>query len=202
MNYANSVLHEYLADRQQVSREDIARQLHGCSVRQLDRRDRKRIHRTLTAGGWKLLRRRVAPGAVVRVYERSKPQQRAVFHLTTGLVDPLHLDQQERRFSLIERPTTAITILQDASQAILDRAASRDIEAERSMARTVKAFNALTGHDVSERDGWIFMAVLKAARATAGSFNADNFADGAGYFGLAGECAAEDAAAAAEATPA
>jgi hypothetical protein len=51
------------------------------------------------------------------------------------------------------------------------------------------AFNALTGHELSERDGWLFMVMLKAARATAGGHNPDDYEDGAAYFALAGESA-------------
>ena len=36
----------------------------------------------------------------------------------------------------------------------------------------------------------LFMAILKAARATAGGHNPDDYEDGAAYFALAGEAAA------------
>lgn len=81
-------------------------------------------------------------------------------------------------------------ILQRAAQHIADRATLRDLpEGERSMHRAVIAFNALTGAALSERDGWLFMAVLKASRATAGAHNEDDYEDGAAYFALAGEAA-------------
>lgn len=85
-------------------------------------------------------------------------------------------------------PNTAHNLLQEAAKAVLDRAAERDVEQERSMGRCVEAFNALTGHELTERDGWLFMAVLKAARATATpTGRKDDYVDGAAYFGLAGE---------------
>lgn len=37
-------------------------------------------------------------------------------------------------------------------------------EGERSMGRTVRAFNAVTGHDLTEADGWLLMALLKMVR--------------------------------------
>ncbi len=81
-------------------------------------------------------------------------------------------------------------ILASASTAIDSRAASRDLKAERSMARCVKAFNALTSLDLSERDGWLFMAVLKATRAASSDTGlVDDYVDGAAYFALAGEAA-------------
>ena len=58
------------------------------------------------------------------------------------------------------------------------------------MARTVRTFNALTGHTLDEHDGWIFMALLKFARAYGGAFHADDYIDAASYAALAGECAA------------
>ena len=55
------------------------------------------------------------------------------------------------------------------------------------MRAAVDAFNALTGHKLTERDGWMFMVMLKASRAQAGRFRADDYIDGAAYFALAGE---------------
>lgn len=57
------------------------------------------------------------------------------------------------------------------------------------MKRTVNAFNALTGHTLTEQEGWLFMVTLKAARAMAGSHNPDDYEDGAAYFALTGEAA-------------
>jgi hypothetical protein len=83
----------------------------------------------------------------------------------------------------------ASEMLEQAAFTIGSRAASRDLpEGERSMARCVKAFNALTGHDLTESAGWLFMEMLKAARSTAGSFNSDDFVDGAAYVALRYEC--------------
>lgn len=110
----------------------------------------------------------------------------AVLRFTSGEIEPL--TDPERRWAIL--PSPAETILRNAAAAIEQRAAQRDLQdGERSMARTVAAFNALTGGSLSERDGWIFMAVLKAARATAGAHQLDDYTDGAAYFALAGECA-------------
>lgn len=88
----------------------------------------------------------------------------------------------------------AVGILDEAAGAIRQRAASRDLpQGERSMARTVAAFNAMTGRNLTETEGWLFMVQLKAARATAGAFNRDDYVDMAGYAALAGESAAKDA---------
>ena len=83
----------------------------------------------------------------------------------------------------------AAETLRAAAAHIENRAVARDTPAgERSMARTVRAFNALTGHDVSERDGWLFMVVLKAARAcNTATGQRDDYEDLAAYAALAGE---------------
>lgn len=53
------------------------------------------------------------------------------------------------------------------------------------MNRTVIAFNTLTGHTLTETQGWLFMAVLKLSRALGGAFNRDDLLDGAAYMALA-----------------
>ena len=117
---------------------------------------------------------------------RKDAEPNAVLHFTSGETE--FLTDPERRWAIL--PSPAETILRNAAAAIEQRAAQRDLQdGERSMARTVAAFNALTGGSLSERDGWLFMAVLKAARATAGAHQLDDYTDGAAYFALAGECA-------------
>lgn len=88
--------------------------------------------------------------------------------------------------------TTAADILRKGAQHIEDRAAMRDQpQGERSMARTVGAFNALTGHTLTERDGWLFMVALKMARAcTTPTGHHDDYEDLAAYAALAGESVA------------
>lgn len=83
-------------------------------------------------------------------------------------------------------------ILEAAADHLRDRAAARDTPGgERSMGKTVAAFNAVTGSNMSERDGWIFMVLLKAVRAcTTPAGRADDYEDLAAYGALAGECAA------------
>lgn len=80
---------------------------------------------------------------------------------------------------------SAPDLLRQAATLIDQRAASRDRPAERSMRAAVQAFNALTAQSMTELQGWIFMAVLKMARAQAGSLNPDDYLDGAAYMALA-----------------
>lgn len=87
-------------------------------------------------------------------------------------------------------------ILQAAGEAIGDRAATRDCpEGERSMPRCVRAFNDLTGHNLSYKDGWLFLLLLKIARSTTrgGKYNADDLLDATAYAALAGEQAEQAA---------
>ena len=87
----------------------------------------------------------------------------------------------------------AVGLLQAAQHHMEERARTYDAPAgERSMAKTVAAFNALTGKTLSETEGWTFMAILKIARANQGAFRADNYEDLVSYAALAGESAHQE----------
>ena len=60
------------------------------------------------------------------------------------------------------------------------------------MGATVDAFLAVTGVSMTEEQGWLFMALLKAVRSQQGAYRADSYEDGAAYFALAGEAAVRD----------
>ena len=62
--------------------------------------------------------------------------------------------------------TSAAAFLDAAAKHMRDRAATYDKPGgERSMAKTVAAFNAITGHTLSTADGWLLLQVLKQVRA-------------------------------------
>jgi hypothetical protein len=82
----------------------------------------------------------------------------------------------------------APALLREAADLIDARAAERDVDAERSMGRTIAAFNTLTGHTLTETNGWLLLAILKLARATVGKFQPDDLKDCAAYVALALEC--------------
>lgn len=85
-------------------------------------------------------------------------------------------------------------ILRQAAEVIEERGKLRDKpDGERSMLRAICAFNILTGKGMSELDGWLFMSILKIARATAGAPHLDDATDLAGYAALAAECIDRDA---------
>lgn len=55
--------------------------------------------------------------------------------------------------------------LTNAADTISQRGKQYDKQAgERSMAKTVAAFNAITGQSLTESEGWLFMQVLKDVR--------------------------------------
>lgn len=83
---------------------------------------------------------------------------------------------------------TASDILKEASETIDSRGKERDKGSERSMRSTVEAFNAITGQELTETQGWQFMVILKLARSSGGNFKLDDYLDGAAYMALAGEC--------------
>jgi hypothetical protein len=84
-------------------------------------------------------------------------------------------------------------ILRAAASHMDERAIRYDKpEGERSMGATVKAFNAITGHGLTEEQGWLFMQLLKAVRSQQGEYRADNYEDGSAYVSLGGEAAARD----------
>lgn len=61
--------------------------------------------------------------------------------------------------------TSATTLLHAAAGHMEQRAATYDAPGgERSMQRTVAAFNAITGRDLTESEGWLLMQVLKDVR--------------------------------------
>lgn len=91
------------------------------------------------------------------------------------------------------RLTTAHSICQAAMGHMDDRATTYDQKGgERSMGKTVTAFNALTGHSLTEEQGWLLMELLKCARSQQGNYRADNYEDATAYAALRGEAAAHE----------
>lgn len=82
----------------------------------------------------------------------------------------------------------AIDVLVVAQGHIANRQTTYDAPTgERSMDKTVTAFNAIASHDLTVEQGWLFMALLKAVRSQQGDFRLDNYEDGAAYFALMAE---------------
>lgn len=91
-----------------------------------------------------------------------------------------------------ERPVPApkaAELLGRAAMHMHDRASTYDKpEGERSMGRCVEAFNAVTGRDLSESEGWLLMALLKQVRLfTRSEYHADSAEDAIAYLALLAE---------------
>lgn len=74
----------------------------------------------------------------------------------------LHLAQL---FTPCAKPSTAPELLNQASQLLAERGKQYDTSGEeRSAAKIVAAFNAITGRDLTPGEGWLFLMMLKAVR--------------------------------------
>lgn len=80
-------------------------------------------------------------------------------------------------------------VLELARVTMVARGQLRDQGQERSMQRIVDVFGSLTGHKLTEVEGWTFMVVLKLCREQTGP-DLDNWVDGAAYMALAAEAVA------------
>ena len=88
---------------------------------------------------------------------------------------------------------SAASILTAALGHMEDRAKTYDAPGgERSMGKTVAAFNTITGHTLTEEAGWLFMEILKQVRSQQGNYRADSYEDLVAYAALRGECAARE----------
>lgn len=82
--------------------------------------------------------------------------------------------------------TSAPEILTKAANLLAERGKQYDTGKERSMAKTVRAFNAITGHDLSEQDGWYLLLILKGVRQyqNPGKAHVDSLEDSVAYAAL------------------
>ena len=80
----------------------------------------------------------------------------------------------------------ALDAMDEAAQTIGHRGKDYDKpEGERSMRNTVIAFNAITGRDLKESEGWLLMLLLKKVRLfTRQGFHKDSAEDAIAYAAL------------------
>lgn len=86
-------------------------------------------------------------------------------------------------------------LLRKAAAHMADRAATYDQpDGERSMGRTVEAFNTITGHCLTESDGWLLLQILKDVRQwqRRGAYHADSAEDCIAYAALKAEALAAE----------
>ena len=93
-----------------------------------------------------------------------------------------------------KQPTTTVsapTLCETAADLMRERAKTYDVggtmEGERSMAKTIAAFNHIAGRDLSEGEGWLLMAVLKMVRDRTNGPHKDSIEDLVAYAALYGE---------------
>ena len=87
-------------------------------------------------------------------------------------------------------PTSdAREFLLDAVAVMEERAEQYDSEGgERSMSKTIEAFNAVTGHTLIESDGWLIMLLLKQVRQwSKETYHHDSALDAVAYSALLAE---------------
>lgn len=88
------------------------------------------------------------------------------------------------------RHRSAQSILRKAADLIEERGKQRDqANGEKSMLKTVQAFNTIYGTSLTEVQGWHFMELLKMTRSAYGVYVVDDFEDKVAYAALAAEAA-------------
>ena len=90
------------------------------------------------------------------------------------------------------KPTSAPDLLGRAAEIMVERGKQYDQPGgERSMAKCVAAFNAMTGKQMTEEEGWAFMATLKLVRffQNTATPHRDSLEDLISYSALLGEAA-------------
>lgn len=86
--------------------------------------------------------------------------------------------------------SAATEFLRNAASIMDERAKQYDSPTgERSMGRCVAAFNAITGKDLTESEGWLLLQVLKDVRQwqNPGTFHRDSAEDCIAYAALKAE---------------
>ena len=84
---------------------------------------------------------------------------------------------------------SAESYLKSALATMQERGKTYDSDSgERSMGKTIAAFNAITGRDLSEQEGWLLMLLLKQVRQwSTNQFHQDSALDSVAYAALLAE---------------
>lgn len=80
----------------------------------------------------------------------------------------------------------------DRALSILNGNSDRDEGRERLMKKIVEVYNKLTGNNMTETEGYLFMTTLKLVRMVKNPSNLDNYIDAIGYIAMGSEKAEDD----------
>jgi hypothetical protein len=92
-------------------------------------------------------------------------------------------------------PVKAWELCDQANKTMQERGAQYDKDdkqEERSIGKVVQFFNTLKGTNLTEEDGWLFMAILKIVRSQQGDYSPDSYVDLVAYAALMGEAASNE----------
>jgi hypothetical protein len=127
-------------------------------------------------------------------YNRRKTDPGYVSSPPPELIDDMReIELMADPAKIVTEPTpTAPQLLDKAAQLMLERSTQYDKpEGERSMGKAVQAFNAITGRDLSEPEGWLLLQVLKDVRLfQRDGYHADSAEDCIAYAALKAEAKA------------
>ena len=92
---------------------------------------------------------------------------------------------------------TASEFLTHANKVMTERGETYDkstaVSQERSMGKTIEAFNVITGRDLKESEGWLLMLLLKQTRQySSEKYHEDSALDSVAYSALLAEALAND----------
>lgn len=95
-----------------------------------------------------------------------------------------------------EKPKSAADYLGKAQALMTERGKQYDKpEGERSMGKAVMAFNAITGRNIRESEGWLLLQILKDVRQWQNpAFHADSAEDCVAYAALKAEALEQEQA--------
>lgn len=156
-------------------------------VRAKDTRERTpyAVHWTNTGGPYDIMHWRYPPeesGA-------SLPKEGSIL----SKVEDKLIDNMKAILKKEEAPATAQDFLQRAIDLLSERGKDYDQEEERSMVKTVQAFNIITGRDLTEEEGWLLQQILKDVRqwTDPSTFHRDSAEDCISYASLKAEALAK-----------
>ena len=95
---------------------------------------------------------------------------------------------------VLPSPTYAERILRQAADTLKQRGQVYDSpEGERSMGKTVTAFNTITGNNLTEAEGWLLLQLLKDVRQwSKEAYHEDSAVDCVNYAALKAEALAAE----------